>query len=112
MSVGVETLKEESKKRQTEKEMIVDTKYPFFLKRSLSGFILLFCAVIFFLSIAYFPKSSKEITTLKINFQDSGSIPPTGWLSDFGQPYGVRKSSNQGRGFAYGWVKRSDKKPV
>lgn len=114
MSGGVETLKEESEKRHLESEKIVKNKnkYPFFLKRSLSGFILLFCVTVFFLSIAYFPKSSKEITTLKVNFQDEGSVPPTGWLSDFGQPFGPRTSSDQGRGFTYGWIRRSDRKPL
>ncbi len=112
MSVGFETLKEKSEKGQVTKQMIVKNKYPFFLKKTFSGFILLFSLVVFILSIAYFPKTSKQVTTLKIAILDRGSVPPTGWLSDFGEPFGLRTSSYQGRGFTYGWLRRSDKKPL
>ena len=49
---------------------------------------------------------------LKINFQDSSTIPPKGWLRDFGQPFASRISSYQGTGHMYGWIIRSDKKPL
>lgn len=44
-------------------------------------------------------------STLKVNFQDSATITPTGWLRDFGQHYAGRNSPQQGRGNKYGWFK-------
>jgi hypothetical protein len=51
-------------------------------------------------------------TSLRVNFQDEGSTPPAGWLADFGQAYGVRRSANQGTGRTYGWIGRADGKPL
>ena len=45
---------------------------------------------------------------IKVNFQDSATIPPSGWLRDYGQAYGARTSPNQGSGYTFGWLKRSD----
>ncbi|WP_018614221.1 DUF7594 domain-containing protein [Segetibacter koreensis] len=50
-----------------------------------------------------------RLANFKVNFQDSATIPPDGWLSDFGQPFGLRSSAYQGNGMAYGWIKRLDK---
>ncbi|MDQ4139642.1 MAG: Ig-like domain-containing protein, partial [Bacteroidota bacterium] len=44
----------------------------------------------------------------KVNFQDQSTVPPTGWLADFGQAFGTRTSPNQGTGFQYGWRNRKD----
>lgn len=52
------------------------------------------------------------LTNIKVNFQDSITIPPAGWLRDYGQAFGSRTSAFQGSGNAYGWVKRSDNTPV
>ena len=52
--------------------------------------------------------TSGTLTNIKVNFQDSVTIPPVGWLRDYGQPFGLRKSAYQGTGNAYGWVKRTD----
>ncbi|WP_172675964.1 PKD domain-containing protein, partial [Croceitalea dokdonensis] len=43
----------------------------------------------------------------QINFQDANTTPPTGYVKDFGLPYGV----NEG-GLTYGWIKLSDGLPV
>ena len=53
--------------------------------------------------------SSSIALNIKVNFQDSATTPPTGWLKDFGQAYGSRTSAYQGSGNSYGWRKRSDK---
>ncbi|MEO7800834.1 MAG: malectin domain-containing carbohydrate-binding protein [Ginsengibacter sp.] len=45
-----------------------------------------------------------QLTTVKINFQDSVTVPPAGYLKDFGQAFGPRTSSNQGSGYNYGWL--------
>jgi hypothetical protein len=44
----------------------------------------------------------------KVNFQDEQSVPPLGFIKDFGQPYGVRTGQNQLTGYEYGWKKRSN----
>jgi len=112
MSVGFEIIKKEGKKRHFEERPIVKKVYPLLRKNSLSGLLLLGCLAVFLLSISYFPKSNKQITTLKINFQDSGSIPPLGWLRDYGQPFELHSSDQFGRRYTYGWIRRSDKKPL
>ncbi|HKG68658.1 MAG TPA: Ig-like domain-containing protein [Segetibacter sp.] len=81
-------------------------------KFHLLGFVLLICLVLLMLSIFYFAKSSKSVNSLQINFQDSVTIPPSGWLRDFGQAFGPRTSAYQGQGKTYGWIKRSDKTPL
>ncbi|RDC65920.1 Ig-like domain-containing protein [Adhaeribacter pallidiroseus] len=43
-----------------------------------------------------------------VNFQDPNTLPPTGWLADFGQAFGPRTGTNQGINLFYGWKKRSD----
>ena len=52
--------------------------------------------------------TSGTLTNIKVNFQDSATVPPVGWLRDYGQPFGLRTSAYQGSGNAYGWIKRSD----
>lgn len=56
--------------------------------------------------------SSGTLANFKVNFQDSATVPASGWLRDFGQPFGLRKSAYQGSGNAYGWVKRLDRSLV
>src|SRR5215210_2868664 len=86
-------------------------KYIGSLTQTLPGFFK-FCVALFFFEIAYSPISAQSPSgtlNIKVNFQDPATIPPTGWLRDFGQAYGLRTSSNQGSGYYYGWIKRSDK---
>ncbi len=83
----------------------------FSLKYYWSRFALIFGLVLLMLSIFYYAKSSKPLLSIKVNFQDSVTIPPSGWLSDYGQPFGPRTSSNQGNGKTFGWIKSSDKTP-
>ncbi|WP_138475803.1 malectin domain-containing carbohydrate-binding protein [Dyadobacter bucti] len=51
-----------------------------------------------------------EVT--QINFQDPGTVPPTGWIRDYGQAYGARTGANQGNGLEYGWKRPSDGAPL
>ncbi len=53
------------------------------------------------------PKSN-----LKVNFQNISTIPPSDWLCDYGQPFGLRTSAYQGSGASYGWKNISDKTPL
>ncbi|WPU92434.1 Ig-like domain-containing protein [Mucilaginibacter sabulilitoris] len=46
--------------------------------------------------------------TMKINFQDPQTVPPLGYIRDYGQPYGLRTGLYQGSGFEFGWRKRTD----
>jgi hypothetical protein len=46
--------------------------------------------------------------TIKINFQDKATIPPVGYVRDYGQPYGQRTGLYQSTGLIYGWKKKSD----
>lgn len=52
--------------------------------------------------------TSGTLANIKVNFQDSATITPNGWLRDYGQPFGARNSAYQGSGNVYGWIKRSD----
>lgn len=56
--------------------------------------------------------SAGTLANLKVNFQDSATKTPAGWLRDFGQAFGTRTSPNQGTGNTYGWIKRSDNTPL
>ncbi|GGC15007.1 Ig-like domain-containing protein [Dyadobacter sediminis] len=46
--------------------------------------------------------------TVQVNFQDPATVPPTGWVRDYGQGYGLRTGTNQGKNLRYGWKKRLD----
>lgn len=48
----------------------------------------------------------------QVNFQDSTTTVPAGWLRDYGQPFGARNSANQGTGNVYGWLKKSNLTPL
>jgi hypothetical protein len=56
--------------------------------------------------------SSGTLANIKVNFQDSVTATPAGWLSDYGQPFGARTSINQGTGNTYGWIRKSDNTPL
>ncbi|MCK0133808.1 PKD domain-containing protein, partial [Arenibacter sp. S6351L] len=43
----------------------------------------------------------------RVNFQDAATTPPTGYVKDYGLPYGA----NEG-GLTYGWIKLSDGQPI
>ena len=43
-----------------------------------------------------------------VNFQNPGTIPPAGWVRDYGQPYGARTGAYQGTNLVYGWRRRTD----
>ena len=56
--------------------------------------------------------STGALANFKVNFQDSATVTPTGYLRDYGQPFGLRTSAYQANGYSYGWIKRSDKTPL
>src|SRR5829696_987405 len=41
---------------------------------------------------------------VKVNFSDATTVPPAGYVRDYGQAYGARTDANQGAGLTYGWV--------
>ncbi|WP_262847553.1 choice-of-anchor D domain-containing protein [Mumia quercus] len=47
-----------------------------------------------------------------VRFADEASAPPTGYLKDFGQAYGVRTGADQGTGLAYGWMRLGTVEPL
>ncbi|RDC66045.1 malectin domain-containing carbohydrate-binding protein [Adhaeribacter pallidiroseus] len=51
------------------------------------------------------PAVSQEV---KVNFQDAYTVPPTGWVRDYGQPFGLKTGAYQDGNLEYGWRKRSD----
>ncbi|WP_221393631.1 Ig-like domain-containing protein [Dyadobacter sp. NIV53] len=46
--------------------------------------------------------------TIQVNFQDPATVPPIGWVRDYGQAFGLRTGTYQGTNLRYGWKKRSD----
>ena len=112
MSVGYEIFKGEAEKKSLSTDNMIKKNQLSFLKRPISLIILLFCFIVLILTIAFFPKPLKPILNIKVNFQDSATVPPEGWVKDFGQAFGRRTSSDQGTGNVYGWVKRSDRTPL
>ncbi|MAU11717.1 MAG: hypothetical protein CL607_17970, partial [Anaerolineaceae bacterium] len=56
---------------------------------------------------------SAQITEIKVNFQDAATVPPTGYLRDSGEAYGVRNAADQGGGtYTYGWVQPGTSTPA
>lgn len=50
------------------------------------------------------PQTSTVPLDVKVNFADQGTAPPAGYVTDWGQQYGLRSGANQGSGLSYGWV--------
>jgi hypothetical protein len=67
-------------------------KYPAVVTASATGYT---SAVLDILLTVKSP-SGGALTNIKVNFQDSATVPPSGWLRDFGQAFGPRSSANQG----------------
>lgn len=112
MNVGVKPEKEKKDNAPKKQKSCVLKTFPAVFKKPLPGIIISICIVVFIFTIAYYPKHAKHVTTLKVNFQDANTIPPIGWLKDFGQAFGQRNSSYQGSRYTFGWIGRSDKKPL
>lgn len=55
---------------------------------------------------------ANNLANFRVNFQDSATRTPAGWLTDFGQAYGARTTAGQGSGMTYGWIGRSSRQPV
>jgi predicted nuclease of predicted toxin-antitoxin system len=49
---------------------------------------------------------------IKVNFQSPDAPTPDGYIADFGEPYGPRSGSTQGRDMTYGWVLEGTSQPV
>jgi PKD repeat protein len=58
------------------------------------------------------PQAARAAVDLKINFQRPAAAVPTGYLRDFGQPYGPRVDANQGTGQTYGWIDPATGQPL
>jgi hypothetical protein len=58
------------------------------------------------------PTAITDTVNIKVNFQDEVSVPPTGYIRDFGEAYGSRTGNYQGSGLTYGWVKPGTTTPV
>ena len=56
--------------------------------------------------------TARAAINLKINFQSPNAAIPTGYLRDFGQPYGPRTATGQGTGLIYGWVNPTNGLPL
>src|SRR3954470_9253671 len=67
---------------------------------------------LFVLITCYSPATAQAALNIKVNFQDLPTIPPTGWLRDFGQAFSARTSAYQGSGYSYGWIKKADNTPL
>ncbi|MDX2302650.1 MAG: malectin domain-containing carbohydrate-binding protein [Microscillaceae bacterium] len=52
--------------------------------------------------------SPADNNTIRINFSDLATVPPTGWLHDYGQAFSLRNGPNQGTGRSYGWVQETN----
>jgi hypothetical protein len=50
------------------------------------------------------PQNSLAAINLRVNFQDSPTVPPSGYVRDFGEGYAPRNRADQGCGLTYGWV--------
>ncbi|MEM8526930.1 MAG: Ig-like domain-containing protein [Bacteroidota bacterium] len=57
-------------------------------------------------SVALFSTTSFAQVDYKINFSDQATSPPSGWLQDYGQPYGDRG------GVTYGWLETDGTTPL
>jgi hypothetical protein len=55
-------------------------------------------------TVSAMPTASTPPFSVNVNFQDDQTTPPSGYVRDFGQPYGARTDANQGSGLTYGWV--------
>lgn len=102
---------EEAGKDKKAKENSIKKINGFSLKRLLTDFILLFglVLVLLMLTVVYYKKFSKAPYSLNVNFQDSATVPPPGWIKDFGQAFGTRTSAYPRTTNIYGWRRRSDK---
>ena len=56
--------------------------------------------------------SNNVLSNFKVNFQDSATQTPAGWLRDYGQSFMLRNSAFQESGYTFGWLKRSDRTPL
>ncbi len=53
-----------------------------------------------------------QIEPVKINFQDSNTQPPPGWLKDTGEPFGEHPGFYEGTGLTFGWKSILTNKPI
>ncbi|AMR33523.1 hypothetical protein A0256_19895 [Mucilaginibacter sp. PAMC 26640] len=53
-----------------------------------------------------------QIVPIKINFQDSTTQAPPGWLKDTGEPFSERPGVYEGSGLTFGWKDPKTKQPI
>jgi fibronectin type 3 domain-containing protein len=51
-------------------------------------------------------------TDIKVNFSDEATVPPSGYVKDFGQAFGPRTDIDEGTGLIYGWVNVGTSTPL
>lgn len=112
MRIGFEIYGKGNDESALSRDNIVKKKDVSYVKHPVSIAILIFGLSAFILSIVFFRKPANPVSNIKVNFQDSLSVPPDGWVSDFGQAFGARNSANQGSDHVYGWLKRAGKTPL
>uniref|UniRef100_UPI000FDA2D25 malectin domain-containing carbohydrate-binding protein n=1 Tax=Georgenia faecalis TaxID=2483799 RepID=UPI000FDA2D25 len=49
---------------------------------------------------------------IRVNFSNQAAALPTGYLRDFGQPFGARTRSDQGSGLTFGWRNETNGQPI
>ncbi|WP_211489793.1 malectin domain-containing carbohydrate-binding protein [Georgenia thermotolerans] len=49
---------------------------------------------------------------IRVNFSNEAAALPTGYLRDFGQPFGARTRTDQGTGLSYGWKNEANDNPI
>ncbi|MGI8607341.1 MAG: choice-of-anchor D domain-containing protein [Gaiellaceae bacterium] len=58
------------------------------------------------------PQAAGTALDVSVNFQSESAPVPTGFLRDFGEPFGARTGAAQGSGQTYGWVVPGTQTPV
>lgn len=56
--------------------------------------------------------SNPTLSPIKINFQDTGTMPPLGWHADVGEPFSGHAGIFEGIGLMYGWKSTASKQPI
>jgi glucose/arabinose dehydrogenase len=58
------------------------------------------------------PAQAASSFPLRVDFGTAAMTPVSGYVLDYGQPYGARTGSNQGTGNTYGWVSDGTSTPL
>nr|WP_294941683.1 PQQ-dependent sugar dehydrogenase [uncultured Mucilaginibacter sp.] len=56
--------------------------------------------------------STPQIEPIRINFQDSNTQAPPGWLKDTGEPFSEHPGTYEGLGLTFGWKSTESREPI